>query len=126
MARIDKYDPVSGGFRAPLNAAVLIGVVGTIIPVSLNGSGKLVTGAAALGKYKGVIIPDYTYAAGQPIDVMTDGEILETSGAWSLAGGEVYIAVADGTLTATSTSNQYLGHMVEADRLIVRIRGGLN
>jgi hypothetical protein len=120
VSRFDKVEPLGGSFRAALAAAVVIGDVGVIKGVSLNSSGRLVQGAAALGAYKGVICADYTMAATQPIDVMTDGEIVDLPAGFT-AGADIFIAVATGLLTMTATSNQYLGHMVETDRLIVRI-----
>lgn len=120
MSRFDKVEPLGGSFRAQLAAAVILADVGVIKGVSLNSSGRVVQGAAALGKFKGVICADYTMAAGQPIDCMTDGEIVDVPAGFT-AGADIFIDVATGLLTATATSNQYLGHMVEVDRLIVRI-----
>ena len=80
MARIDKYEPVGGGFRAPLNAAISAAQVGGIYGVSINGTGKAVIGGAANGAdLRGVICPDRSMAAGDVIDVMTDGEIVNAS-----------------------------------------------
>jgi uncharacterized protein DUF2190 len=119
MSRFDKYDPISGGFRAQLNAAISSGL-GTAVGVTINSSGKVVLGASAIGTYRGIIVPDKTFAANQPIDVMTHGEIVEVP--TFTAGQAIYIDVATGSLTATSTSNQYVGHMVELGRLIVRLQ----
>lgn len=120
MSRFDKVEPLGGSFRAPLAAAVILADVSVVKGVSLNSSGRLVQGAAALGAYKGLICADYTMAATQPIDVMTDGEIVDLPAGFT-AGADIFLAVATGLLTATATSNQYVGHMVESDRLIVRI-----
>ena len=126
MSRFDKYSPVDGGFRAPLNAAVPSGDVGKIIGVSLNGTGKVVYGAAAAVGIKGVICPVKAMNAGDPIDVMTDGEIVMATlnNGSALTAGTDYYATAsagNGDITATTTSNQYIGHTVEATRLIVRV-----
>lgn len=127
VSRIDKYEPMGGGFRAPLNAAIPLADVGKIIGVSLNGSGKVVYGAAAAAGIKGVINPVHAMGAGEIIDVMTDGEIVECTlndGTTALTAGTDYYATATagtGGITATATSNQYIGHTVENDRLIVRV-----
>lgn len=127
MSRFDKYDPVDGGFRAPLNAAVPASDVGKIIGVSLNGTGKVVYGGAAAINIKGVICPVRAMNAGDVIDVMTDGEIVNATlndGTTALTAGTDYAATATagtGGITATLASNQYIGHTVEASRLIVRV-----
>jgi hypothetical protein len=127
LSRFDKYDPVDGGFRAPLNAAVPAADAGKIIGVSLNASGKVVYGAATAAAIKGVICPVGAMAAGDPVDVMTDGEIVAATlndGTTALTAGTDYFATAtaaNGAITATATSNQYIGHTVEPDRLIVRV-----
>lgn len=127
MSRIDKYEPMGGGFRALLNAAIPSTDVGKIIGVSLNGTGKVVYGGAAPINIKGVICPVRAMAAGEVIDVMTDGEMVDCTlndGTTALTAGTDYYATAtalSGALTATSTTNQYIGHTVEASRLIVRV-----
>lgn len=127
MSRFDKYDPMDGGFRAPLNAAIPSADVGKIIGVSLNGSGKVVYGGAAAINIKGVICPVTAMNAGDIIDVMTDGEIVDATlndGTTPLTAGTDYAATAaagNGAITATLASNQYIGHTVEATRLIVRV-----
>jgi hypothetical protein len=119
VSRFDKYSGVTGGFRAKLAAAVILADVGTVKGVSINSSGLAVQGASALGTYRGVICADVVFAAGQAIDIMTDGEIVEVP--TFTAGQAIYIDVTTGLLTATAGTNQYLGHMVEAGRLVVRL-----
>jgi hypothetical protein len=127
VSRFDKYEGMGGGFRAPLNAAVPSTDVGKIIGVSLNGSGKVVYGGATAAAVKGVICPVRAMNAGDPIDVMTDGEIVDCTlndGTTALTAGTDYFATATagtGGITATATSNQYIGHTVEATRLVVRV-----
>ena len=78
MSRFDKYDPVSGGFRAPLNAAISSASdVGKIQGVSINASGKVVIGATAETGIVGVICPVRLMAVNEVIDVMTHGEIVD-------------------------------------------------
>lgn len=122
MSRFDKYDPVSGGFRAPLNAAIASADVGKIQAVSINTSGRVVIGGAAETAVMGVICPVRPMAAGEPIDVMTHGEIVEatmTGGTAFTAGALVYAHLA-GTVDATATAGKVVAKMVELDRMIVR------
>lgn len=145
-ARYDKYEPIAGGFRAPLAADLTFDASGHFGPkaVSINASGQVVVGAAAQSGFVGVLVknvPLYpnlgnipgAVNAGVPIggkatnvvDIMTHGEIV---GCVGLAAGTTYYASAtDGSLTATAptpagTNGVVIGHTVEADRLIVRVR----
>ena len=123
MSRYDKYDPYDGGFRAKLNAAIAASEAGKIKAVSINTSGKVVIGGAALTDLRGLICPTEAMDAGAAIDVMTDGEIAdatETAGtAFTTAGAPVYAHI-DGSVDDTSTSGKPVGWCVETDRLIVR------
>ena len=122
MSRFDKYDPYSGGFRAPLNAALTSSNVGKMYAVSINSSGRVVIGGSATTDLQGIICPVRIAAAGDIIDVMTAGEItdaLETAGTALTAGARVY-GHADGTVDDTSTTGKLLGQTVELDRVIVR------
>lgn len=141
-ARYDKYEPISGGFRAPLAADLTFDAAGHFGPkaVSLNASGQVVVGTAGQSGGVGVLIKNVPLypslgnvpgqinaavpvggKAGNIVDVMTDGEIVTVPG---LAAGTTYYAAADGSLTATAPGagvNGYkVGHTVEADRLVVR------
>lgn len=121
MARIDKYDPVSGGFRAPLNASYTGSA--TPVGVGINGSGKVVVGAGVTGVI-GVICIPLNKAAGEIVDVMTDGELVQAG----LAAGTLYTAnTTSGAITnaAPSATQTPVGWTVEADRLIVRAQRGL-
>jgi hypothetical protein len=127
VSRFDKYNPVSGGFRAPLNAAIVSARVGDVIGVSLNGSGRVVEGGA-VAAIKGVICPTKIMAAGDIIDVMTDGEIVDCTlndGTTALTAGTSYYsdAAANGDVTSASNAgaNAYIGHTVEASRLVIRV-----
>lgn len=136
MARYDKYNPVGGGFRAPLSFAIVTADLGVVIGVGLNASGQVVRGAGNTG-IKGVMCPDKTMAIGEPIDVMTDGEIVEmtigaSGAAVTMAAGTTYFvdgatgAIAAGTGVATQTgpataNSARIGNTVEATRLIVRV-----
>lgn len=132
MARYDKYDPISGGFRAPL-AADWADALGTPVGVGLDANGRVVPGAGATGVLGVVVIDGQVNStgtrtnnkfAGDVVDVMTAGEIVDNTG---LTAGTVYYAVAaTGVVTATAAGNVRLGHTVEAQRLVVRsFKGGV-
>lgn len=126
MSRIDKYDPVSGGFRAKLNAAVLAADAGKIQAVSLNSSGRVVIGGTNLNDLVGVICPVGAMSAADVVDVMQAGEMAnatETAGTAFTAGAKVY-AHADGTVNDTATAGIKIGTTVELDRLVVRFSHG--
>jgi hypothetical protein len=123
MSRFDKYDPVSGGFRAPLLAAIVSADKDKIQAVSINTSGQVVIGGPAETAVMGLICPGRAMAAGDIVDVMTHGEIVEatmTSGTALTAGAIVY-AHAAGTVDATATAGKIVAKMVELDRMIVRV-----
>lgn len=121
MARYDKYDPISGGFRAPLAAAWGAGDVGDVVPVALDGNGRVVK-VAAVDTAKAVLVIDADKAAGDIVDCMTAGEIVEVG----LAAGTTYFTKADATIEAVApgagVNKVQVGHTVEADRLIVRVQ----
>lgn len=125
MSRFDKYDPVSGGFRAKLNAAILAVDVGKIQGVSINASGRVVIGGAAETAIEGVICPVRPMSAAEPIDVMTGGEIAEatqTAGAAFTAGALVTVVGTTGVIgTTTGAGTKAIGRMIEADRMVVRV-----
>jgi len=136
VSRIDKYGPVTGGFRAPLNAAwnATSGPSGVsdlnrVIVVALNGSGKLIKATTAVGAVGVVCLPS-AKDAGAPVDVMTNGEIVELdlndlqAATAPVAGTKYYLDTTAGRLTATApvagTNASYVGTTVEASRLVVR------
>lgn len=123
MARFDKYNGHVGGFRAPLEAAIAIADVGKIFAVSINSSGRAVIGGPAATAISGVICAVRPMAAGEPIDVMTAGEIeeaTETAGPAFVLGDPVW-ATAAGNVDDTSTSGKVIGITVaRAGRLVVR------
>lgn len=119
MARYDKFEPKSGGFRAPLAADW--NTVDAITGVGLDANGRVVAGAGNTGVI-GVFSTGRTHKAGAVVDVMTHGELVEAG----LAAGTVYYAAAaDGALGTTApaagVNATRVGHTVEADRLIARV-----
>ena len=131
MARFDKYSGVTGGFRARLLNAIAASAVGGVQAVSLDANGRVVIGTAGQSGFVGVICPDKTFAAGDVIDVMTHGEIVEfTTGAngapFAAAAGTLYTANASGAMQTTvpgaGVNYSIVGHTVEATRLVVRVQ----
>lgn len=125
MSRFDKYDPVSGGFRAPLLAAITSADIGKIQGVSINTSGQVVIGGSAETAIEGVICAHKAFAAGDIIDVMTAGEIVEatyTVGTAFTAGAAAFVTGTTGVVNITSgAGTKKIGRMVELNRMIVRV-----
>jgi hypothetical protein len=121
VARYDKYDPISGGFRAPLAADWGSGDVGQVRAVTLDGNGRVVKVAAA-DTAEAALVIDQPKAAGDIVDCMTAGEIVEVG----LAAGTVYYSKSDATLEtaapAAGANKVKIGRTVEADRLVVRVQ----
>lgn len=137
MSRMDKTNSAIGVFRAPLNAAwnATSGPAGVtdlnrVIVVALNGSGRVIkatTAAAAVG----VVIATGPKAAGDIVDVITNGEIVELDandiqGATAPTAGTKYVLdttasrLAAQGAPAAGTNVFYVGTTVEAGRLVVR------
>lgn len=124
--RIDKYDPVSGGFRAPLLAdraksTTAVGGAAPAIGMGPDNQGRLVPGKGNCASVKGIVCLSSDLKAGSPADVMTDGEIVEFGG---VAGTDYQCDDVTGAIAAgpgTAAGKTYIGHTIEADRLIVRV-----
>lgn len=120
MARIDKYEPKTGGFRAPL-AANWAGQAAPVA-VSLDGSGRVVVGAIVAGGLNavGILCKPDAAPAGAWVDVMKRGDLVEAGLA---AGTFYYAATTTGALEtsapAAGTNKFRVGHTVEASRLVV-------
>lgn len=137
MSRYDKYDPKDGGFRAPLNAAWTatsgpssVTDLNRILVVALNGTGKIIKATTALMAV-GIVIVTKAMAAGEIVDVMTDGEIAELdlndlqAATAPVAGTKYYLDTTAARLVANAaptagTNYFYVGTTVEATRLVVR------
>lgn len=133
MARYDKYDPINGGFRAPIAADLTLAAftalqTGNPVGCTLNSSGLVVVGGPASplgdGDICGLLVITRTMRAGQIVDLMTDGEIVEMAG--QVAGDTVWIANTTGLLDSTppvlGSNKVRAGRVVEATRLIVRLQ----
>jgi hypothetical protein len=141
--RWDKYDGYVGNFRAPLAADTTADEQNIVIAYGINSDGAAVVGAGQSG-IKGLVIhttgDDYISGdvlpgpqAGDIADCGKHGEITNFfptafdvddgfSKATDPVAGTDYYAHADGTITATrGTDGIYVGHTVEATRLIVNI-----
>ena len=145
MARYDKYNPISGGTRALLNAALTL-TDGSFGPaaVSLNATGRVVVGTAGQSGIVGILVKNVAkgpvgqygtslnggtpnpYApigaqAGDVVDIMTDGDIVDLDPDVFVAGTRWY-AEPDGDIVADDTAgNIPIGFTVEAGRLVVRV-----
>lgn len=117
MARYDKYEPNVGGYRAPLAADWLDADLNKVCPISLNASGQVVKGTAGQSGFAGVLVLTKKRFAGDIVDVMTSGEIVELTG---LAAGTAYYALVNGDGVATVNTTPKVGVTVEASRMVVR------
>lgn len=124
MSRYDKYNPKVGGFRAPLAADWEPEDVEKCVGVGLDENGRLVKGGGNTG-IKGVLVLTMVRKAGEVVDVMTDGEIVEFEGADGVPGkdlakpGTNYGLSAGGDVTEGAGGIR-LGYTVQAHRLVVR------
>lgn len=101
MARYDKYDPISGGFRAPLAAAITDGAeIGVPLAMGLDGQGRAVLGAGTTG-VTGVYVADQAKAVGDIADIMTAGEIVDLDEA-AFNPGTTYFGQIDGAVNGTA------------------------
>ena len=120
MARFDHVDSTIGMARAALSADVNSSDFDKVLAVGISASGKAVLKSASNSGFVGVTIVDRTKRrAGQIIDIMSDGEIVECTG---LTAGTKYYVQSDGSISATR-SEIYVGYTVEADRLVVHFDG---
>lgn len=146
MAKYDKYDPISGGFRAPLAADLTLNSSGEFGPkaVSVNNTGRVVVGTTGSTGLVGILVKNaarlpwgpntangngYNAAtpvgckAGDIVDVMTNGEIVDLAGTGitGLAAGQPIYATAAGDLTNVVGTNTKVGYTIEANRFVVRV-----
>lgn len=136
MPRYDKYEPFAGGFRAALaaNFGYTAGVpdkahadLGKMFAVGLDATGRVVKGGGVSGVL-GVMVLTKPRAAGEIVDVMTDGEIVEFAledGGDADPGTRYYADATTGGYNATPpvapANYTLLGFTVEATRLVVRV-----
>ena len=119
MARIDKYDPVDGGFRGIL-AADWAGAAAPIgVGVDVNGRITIGVSVAAVGII-GVLCKPDAAKAGDTVDIMRDGELVEFAGT---AGTAYTAATTTGVISnaAASATQIAVGFTLEATRLHVGV-----
>lgn len=124
MARYDKYDPISGGFRALLAEDFPKEDLNKVIGMGLDASGHAVKGAGTSG-VRGVMILTKAKKAGDVVDVMTQGDIVdlhEGDAALVPTAGTLYYASATDGAVSTTASTNLVGSTVEAQRLVVRFQ----
>lgn len=125
MARYDKYEPMSGGFRAPLAADWLLADLNKVIGVGLDAQGRVVKGAGNTGVI-GAIVLSKIVRAGKVVDVMQDGECVDMDINHTLTAGTKYHFDAAGALVAAApaagVNGVLAGWTVEATRLVVRVQ----
>lgn len=117
----DKYDPISGGHRAPLAAAIASANANTIYGVGLDANGRVVRGGGGNTGFVGIMIAHAAKQVGEIVDIMQNGEIVDVVG---LTAGTTYYLDATGVLStvapAAGVNGFRVGHTVEATRLVVR------
>jgi hypothetical protein len=129
VARIDKYDPYGGNFRAYLAADWLLADVGKPYGVGLDTNGFVVKGAGTTGVIGILVLTrDKYFDQDEPVDVMVNGEIMEFAGTagnpgvdFGDAGSAYYALPATGVISLTVVGGVYVGHTVEASRLIAHV-----
>lgn len=120
MARYDKYEPMSGGHRAPLGFTPVAGDLNKVLCVGLDANGRVVKGSGNTGVI-GVLVLTMIIPAGKIVDVMQDGEIVEMNvNHAGIVAGTRYFGSAAGALGTTNTDKP-IGYTVEATRLVVRV-----
>jgi hypothetical protein len=114
LARIDKTDSAIGVFRAALADDIESTSIDKVIAVGLDASGHVVPGDGVTG-IVGVLVPvKGTISAGQIVDVLTNGEVVEVDQVTFGAGDLVYASKADGILQ-TAATNTSLGTVTFTD-----------
>ena len=132
MSRVDKYDPITGGFRADVAVDVLDADLGKLYAYGLDSTGKAVKGAGQSGCLGVCVFNDKPGRVG-PLkevsrqDIMREGCVTDfgpTAGVpgtdFGLAGTKYFANAATGAISATGgTGTYYVGATVEPDRLEV-------
>jgi hypothetical protein len=129
MARYDKYDPISGGFRAPLAAAITAPAdIGVPRAVGVDANGRVVFGSGVTGVI-GILVADQAKAANEIVDVMTAGEIVDLDEA-NFDPGQKLLGQSAGAVNTTAGGVQVgftirdtaITTGVVRSRFVVRVR----
>lgn len=115
MARYDKYEPFAGGFRASLAADFAYTAslpdrahvdLNKPFGVGLDANGLVVKGVGVTG-IKGLLVLNIPKSAGDAVDIMCNGEVLEwmtSAGVAGVAGMNYYAANASGIVAPGTTA----------------------
>jgi hypothetical protein len=131
MPRVDKYDPIDGGFRADVSADVLDSDIGKLYGYGLNSLGQAVKGAGQSGIMGVWVFNDKPGRVG-PLrevsrqDIMRMGCITDFCATAGVPGTDTGVAAtayysdATGVISSTKASGSYyVGACVEPNRLEV-------
>jgi hypothetical protein len=134
ISRFDKYSNISGGFRGKLKVAFTVTTAldkERIFGVSVEAATGLIVIGGVAAAIRGIVNIRESKAAGQMVDIMTAGEVIDQfflndGSTATVLGTTYYVDNVTGALTATSTSNKSVGVRVVDDigdkgRMIVRI-----
>lgn len=135
MANYDKYDSKLSGPRGYLAADWSASDLEKVVGVGLNASGQYVKGGGNTGIVGVLVLTRVIRAGREPVDPMKRGEIVafdkvgRPNAALSIAAPGTRYAVDNTTgavealvgATAPATGKTYIGHTVEAGRLIVNV-----
>ena len=110
MARIDKAWVVVRGIAG----TALTGFIGVYFGA---GGSVLPAGTGAGSAADGVVVLPGTIAAGRPVGVLKQGEVVEFGG----SAGSIYYAGVAGSISATSTNATKVGKTVEGDRIVISL-----
>ena len=142
--RWDKYDGYVGNYRGPLAANIVLATqANKVLAVGVNSSGAVTVGAGQTGINGVIIVPvgvdmygnllegGVNTEAGDLCDVGKHGEITNfnpyqpSGSAPAATAGTNYYGHSDGAvLPSTGPGAVYVGHTVEADRLVVDVSAG--
>lgn len=131
MAKVDKYDPIIGGFRADVSVDVLDSDIGKLYGYGLNSLGQAVQGNGVSGVLGVWVFNDKPGRVG-PLkevmrqDIMRHGCITDFGPTTGVPGtnfgvaATAYYSDANGVISSTkATGSYYVGCTVEPDRLEV-------
>jgi len=131
-ARYDKTDPYGGTFRAYLAQDWSDNLVGKVVGVGIDATGKLVVGKGQSGLVGVIVLTQAHRVTEGQVDVMrfgcivgfqpTDYDTVKKTGTAAVAGTHYYVDPATGIVNATKGSGIYVGTTLGADRLEVNIQ----
>jgi hypothetical protein len=135
VARYDKFDSKLSGPRGFLAADWSSSNLNKVVGVGLNASGQYVVGAGQTGIIGILVLTRVIKAGREPVDPMKRGEIVDfnnqgkPSVALAAAAAGTRYAVDNTTglvealsgATAPGAGKTYIGHTIEAGRLIVNV-----